>query len=44
MKKEREKNQYLPLKIMAFEADSFGFESTNASCEPLGKLLNLSEP
>ena len=44
MKKEREKNQYSPLKIMGFEADSLGFESTNASCVPLSELLKLPEP
>lgn len=42
--KEREKNQYSPLKITGFEADSLGFESTNASCVPLSELLKLPEP
>lgn len=44
MKKERERNQYSPLKITGFEVDSLGFESTNARCVPFGELLTRPEP
>lgn len=30
--------------IYSFDVDSLGFESTNTSCAPLGKLRKLSEP
>lgn len=44
MKKERERNQYSPLKITGFEVDSLGFESTNARCVPFSELLTRPEP